>query len=135
RPLGSILWALARFACLCGVAVAVDLPETHPPARRSRDGIGSIFRSYTELLMDAQFFGSATPVGLALGLIFAYVASAPSLFMQILRGLTKRLQPALRRQRRRTDRGGAGQRLAHPPPRHARHPALGLDRQRASAFL
>ena len=28
---GSIFWVLAAFACLCGVAVAVDLPETHPP--------------------------------------------------------------------------------------------------------
>ena len=79
---GSIFWALAGFACVCGVAVAVDLPETHPPARRSRDAIGTVFGHYGELLRDVRFLGYAAPVSLALGLIFAYVASAPSLFMQ-----------------------------------------------------
>ena len=79
---GSIFWALAGFACLCGVAVAVDLPETHPRERRTRDSIGSIGRQYASLIVDLRFVGYAAPVSLALGSIFAYVASAPSLFMQ-----------------------------------------------------
>ena len=79
---GSIFWALAGFACLCGVAVAIDLPETHAVERRSRDSIATIVRSYAGLIVDRRFVGYAMPVSLALGLIFAYVASAPSLFMQ-----------------------------------------------------
>jgi MFS transporter, DHA1 family, multidrug resistance protein len=79
---GSIFWALAGFACLCGVAVAVDLPETHPPSRRTRESVGSIARRYAAMVVDGRFVGYAAPVSLALGLIFAYVASAPSLFMQ-----------------------------------------------------
>ncbi|WP_406694711.1 Bcr/CflA family multidrug efflux MFS transporter [Singulisphaera sp. Ch08] len=79
---GLIFWALAGFACLCGIAVAVDLPETHPPSRRTRDSIGSIGRRYAAMIVDRKFVGYAAPVSLALGLIFAYVASAPSLFMQ-----------------------------------------------------
>ncbi len=79
---GSIFWALAGFACICGVAVAIDLPETHPPARRNRDSIATVFRRYAALFVDARFMGYAAPVSLALGLIFAYVASAPSVFMQ-----------------------------------------------------
>ncbi len=79
---GSIFWALGGFACLCGVAVAVDLPETHPPARRTRDTMGSIGRRYASMIVDRRFVGYAIPVSLALGLIFAYVASAPSMFMQ-----------------------------------------------------
>ena len=79
---GSIFWALAGFACLCGVAVAVDLPETHPLSRRSRDPVATVFRRYAEMIVDLRFVGYAAPVSLALGLIFAYVASAPSLFMQ-----------------------------------------------------
>jgi len=86
---GLIFWALAGFACLCGVAVAVDLPETHPPSRRSRDTIATVFRRYGEMLFDLRFVGHAAPVSLALGLIFAYVASAPSLFMQFY-GLSPR---------------------------------------------
>ena len=79
---GSIFWALAGFACLCGFAVAFDLPETHPVRRRSRDSIASIFGRYAAMIVDRRFLGYAAPVSLALGLIFAYVASAPSLFMQ-----------------------------------------------------
>jgi DHA1 family bicyclomycin/chloramphenicol resistance-like MFS transporter len=80
---GSIFWALAGFACLCGVAVAIDLPETHAPERRSRDSIGSIARNYASLIIDRRFIGYAAPVSLALGLIFAYVASAPFMFLQV----------------------------------------------------
>jgi MFS transporter, DHA1 family, multidrug resistance protein len=79
---GSIFWALAGFACLCGVAVAIDLPETHPPSRRNRDSIATIFQRYGRLIVDRRFLGYAAPVSLALGSIFAYVASAPSIFMQ-----------------------------------------------------
>jgi MFS transporter, DHA1 family, multidrug resistance protein len=82
---GSIFWALAAFGCLCGVAVAVDLPETHPPARRSQDSVTTVFRRYAALIVDRRFIGYAAPVSLALGLIFAYVASAPSVFMQIFK--------------------------------------------------
>jgi MFS transporter, DHA1 family, multidrug resistance protein len=79
---GSIFWALAGFACVCGVAVAIDLPETHPIERRNRDSIASVFRRYGTLLLDRKYMGYALPVSLALGLIFAYVASSPSVFMQ-----------------------------------------------------
>jgi MFS transporter, DHA1 family, multidrug resistance protein len=82
---GSIFWALGGFACVCGVAVAVDLPETHPLSRRSRDSVATIFRRYAALIVDRRFIGYAAPVSLALGLIFAYVASAPSVFMQIFK--------------------------------------------------
>ena len=34
------------------------------------------------MIVDRRFMGYAAPVSLALGMIFAYVASAPSLFMQ-----------------------------------------------------
>jgi DHA1 family bicyclomycin/chloramphenicol resistance-like MFS transporter len=79
---GAIFWALGVFACLCGAAVAVDLPETHPPDRRDREPFLSVFPRYAELLVDRRFVGYAAPASLSLGLIFAYVASAPSMFMQ-----------------------------------------------------
>ena len=37
------------------------------------------------MIVDRRFMGYAAPVSLALGLIFAYVASAPSVFMQYFR--------------------------------------------------
>lgn len=77
----SIFWALAGFACVCGAAVAFGLPETHPAERRTRDTAARLGRRYAEMLFDRRFMGYAVPVSLALGLIFAYVASAPSLLM------------------------------------------------------
>jgi DHA1 family bicyclomycin/chloramphenicol resistance-like MFS transporter len=79
---GSIFWALAGFACLCGAAVALGLPETHPAGRRVGHPAGELGRQYAGMLVDRRFMGYAAPVSLALGMIFAYVASAPSLFMQ-----------------------------------------------------
>ena len=79
---GSIFWALAGFACLCGLFVAVDLPETHPPDRRDREPVLAIFPRYAAMIVDRRFLAYAAPSSLALGLIFAYVAAAPSLFMQ-----------------------------------------------------
>ena len=79
---GSIFWALAAFACACGVFVAVDLPETHPPERRDRQPVLAIFPRYAAMIVDRRFLAYAAPSSLALGLIFAYVASAPSLFLQ-----------------------------------------------------
>jgi MFS transporter, DHA1 family, multidrug resistance protein len=79
---GSIFWALAGFACLCGTAVALGLPETHPPKNRTRHSAAELGRSYAGMIVDRKFMGYAVPVSLTLGMIFAYVASAPSLFMQ-----------------------------------------------------
>ena len=79
---GLIFWALAGFACVCGVAVSLELPETHPVEQRTRDSVAELARRYAGLIVDRRFMGYAAPVSLALGMIFAYVASAPSLFMQ-----------------------------------------------------
>jgi MFS transporter, DHA1 family, multidrug resistance protein len=79
---GSIFWALAGFACLCGAAVALGLPETHPAGRRTSHSARELIRIYAVMLGDGEFMGYAATVSLALGMIFAYVASAPSLFMQ-----------------------------------------------------
>ena len=79
---GAIFWALAGFGALCGIAVAVDLPETLPPERRNLDSLATIGRRYAEMIVNLRFLSYALPVSLALGVIFAYVASAPSLFIQ-----------------------------------------------------
>ena len=79
---GAIFWALAAFAALCGLFVLVDLPETLPAERRDREPVRAIFPKYAATIVDRRFLAYAAPSGLALGSIFAYVASAPSLFME-----------------------------------------------------
>ncbi len=77
-----IFWALGAFACVCAVGVLIDLPETHPPERRQRESLGSVVPQYASLALDRRFLVYASPASLSLGLVFTYVASAPSLFMQ-----------------------------------------------------
>ena len=79
---GLIFWALGAFALTCGLAVAIDLPETLPADRRVSDPIGSVFGRYAAIAVDRMFLAQAAPVGLALAIILAYVASAPSLFLE-----------------------------------------------------
>ena len=132
---GSIFWALVGFACICGVAVAVDLPETHPFECRNRDSIVSVFRRYGALLVDFRYMGYAVPVSLALGLIFAYVASSPSLFHAVLQTFTDSLQSGFRQQCRWLDWCCPGEPLAYPPPRYPYDPPGRVDRQCMAAVL
>ncbi|WP_437228525.1 multidrug effflux MFS transporter [Planctomicrobium sp. SH661] len=78
-----IFWVLGIFGCLCGIAVYFDLPETHHPSNRRSDSFGTVMGQYVSMMFDRRFIGYAAPVSLALGELFAYVASAPSLFMDV----------------------------------------------------
>ncbi|MDG3006861.1 Bcr/CflA family multidrug efflux MFS transporter [Paludisphaera mucosa] len=81
----AIFWSLAAFACVCGLGVLVDMPETLAEDRRDREPAASILPRYAEVFSDRRFLGYAVPSSLALGMIFAYVTSAPSMFLQHFR--------------------------------------------------
>ena len=81
----TIFWALGGFACVCGLGVWLDMPETLPEARRDREPASSIAPRYAEVFLDRRFLAYAAPSSLALGMIFAYVTSAPSMFLQHFR--------------------------------------------------
>jgi MFS transporter, DHA1 family, multidrug resistance protein len=82
---GAIFWALGAFAAACGLFVLVDLPETLPASRRDREPVRAVFPKYAAMIVDRRFLAYALPSGLALGTIFAYVASAPTLFLGFYR--------------------------------------------------
>ena len=79
-----IFYALGLFALICAVALVVDLPETHPPERRTRSSVGKLTGQYLRLLINFRYMGYALVGSLALGQIFAYVSSAPLYFMEIV---------------------------------------------------
>lgn len=58
------------------------LPETLPPARRRREGVGGALRSYRVLLRDRQFIALAMVPGLVFGALMSYVAGSPFVFQQ-----------------------------------------------------
>lgn len=78
----AIFWSLALFACACGAGVLRDMPETLAEERRDREPAVSIAPRYVEVFTDRRFLGYAIPSSLALGMIFAYVTSAPSMFLK-----------------------------------------------------
>ncbi|UNX54149.1 multidrug effflux MFS transporter [Georgenia sp. TF02-10] len=69
--------ALAVLGLVLLVVVALALPETLPPARRRRDGLGGTLRGYRTLLRDRQFMGLAVLPGLGLAALMSYVAGSP----------------------------------------------------------
>ncbi len=78
--------AIFAVLALLGVGLMVVmwrfLPETLPPARRRREGVGGALRSYRVLLRDRQFIALAIIPGLVFGALMSYVAGSPFVFQQ-----------------------------------------------------
>lgn len=79
----GLFLALAVLGGLVTVAVAVVLPETLPPQRRSGAGAGQVLRTYRWLLRDRVFVGYALTLGLAFGSLFTYVAGSPFVYQEL----------------------------------------------------
>ncbi|OJW14698.1 MAG: MFS transporter [Planctomycetales bacterium 71-10] len=84
----AIFWSLAAIAVACGLGVLFDMPETLAEGRRDREPAASILPRYALVAADGRFLGYAIPSSLALGMIFAYVTAAPTMFMRHF-GLTQ----------------------------------------------
>ncbi|MDE6218614.1 MAG: MFS transporter, partial [Muribaculaceae bacterium] len=67
---------LTLFAVLL-FCLATKLKETLPPARRNRGNLVSIFSNYGTLLRNRPFMIHSLLKGSALGMLFAYISSAP----------------------------------------------------------
>lgn len=76
----AVFWALALLALIIGTIVAVFLPETLPPQRRSNRGLRAVFRGYGVLLADRPFVSLAVLPGLGMGVIMSYVAGSTFVF-------------------------------------------------------
>lgn len=104
---GSIFWALAGFACICGVAVAIDLPETHPPARRNRDSIATVFRRYAALRR-RQIHGLCRAGQPGTRIDIRVCCFGPIRVHAVFQPVSRGLQPHLRRQCHWLDRRRSG---------------------------
>lgn len=79
----SIFWVLSGFGVLCLALVALGLPESLPPERRSRAGLGQALATYRHLLADRHFVGYALAGGLVSAGMFAYISGSPFVFIEI----------------------------------------------------
>ena len=79
----AIFWVLAAVGALALLLCALFLPETLPPGRRQRGGLGATLRGAARLLGDARFLGAALPGACAIAGMFAYIAGSPFVFIAL----------------------------------------------------
>jgi DHA1 family bicyclomycin/chloramphenicol resistance-like MFS transporter len=78
----SIFVSLTVFSAVCGLAVALWLPETLP-ADAPKHPLGGTLGRYIELFRDREFIAFALCGGLAMGGMFAYIAGSPFVFIEL----------------------------------------------------
>ena len=80
----GIFWAMAIFALFVLVACIIWLPETHPPAARTRLRISSLARGSWAVLRNRRFLLLALAACFNFGALFVYIVSAPVLVLDYL---------------------------------------------------
>ena len=79
----TIFWFMAGTSLLAILLVALYLPETLPPSRRTHGGVRKVARSYRVLLGDRHFLGLMLMMGTAQASFFAFLGASPILFMDL----------------------------------------------------
>ncbi|TWT85999.1 Bicyclomycin resistance protein [Posidoniimonas polymericola] len=79
-PWQTVFWVLAAIGVACAAAVALTLGESLPREERSEQLRGMIGRSLT-FFTHGTFLPYALAIGMACGALFAYIAAAPTVFM------------------------------------------------------
>jgi MFS transporter, DHA1 family, multidrug resistance protein len=79
----GIFASLAIFGVLSLAAAAACLPESLPPARRSKRGFAEMAAVYGHLLRHRRFLRYAIALGCVSGVNFAYIAGAPLVFIEL----------------------------------------------------
>jgi DHA1 family bicyclomycin/chloramphenicol resistance-like MFS transporter len=79
----AIFWLLAGFGLLCLALVLLGLPESLPPERRARVGLGQALSTYGRLLADQRFIGYALAGGFISAGMFAYISGSPFVVIEL----------------------------------------------------
>ncbi|HEV7168929.1 MAG TPA: multidrug effflux MFS transporter [Micrococcaceae bacterium] len=86
-PWQAVFWALTGFGMLMLLCSVFVVPETLPPARRRRGGLGDVVGSSWEVLRTPSFMAYALVFGFTFGSLFSYI-SASSFVLQNVLGLS-----------------------------------------------
>lgn len=73
----GVFWALATVGLVGLAMVLLILPETRPPAMRTRASLAQAWTGYGTLLRDGRFLVRALMASLTLGGFYVYVAGSP----------------------------------------------------------
>jgi DHA1 family bicyclomycin/chloramphenicol resistance-like MFS transporter len=80
-PWRTIFWVIGALGAAGLVGSLLRLRETHHGERRKLE-LGSVMRTYGELLRDRAFMGYVLTGGLAMAGMFAYIVGSPYVFME-----------------------------------------------------
>ncbi|MGK9067163.1 multidrug effflux MFS transporter [Stutzerimonas chloritidismutans] len=78
----AIFVSLTIFSALCGIAVALRLPETLP-ADAPKLPLGGTLGRYLALFRDREFIAYALAGGVAMAGMFGYIAGSPFVFIEL----------------------------------------------------
>lgn len=80
----SIFIGLAIFAALSTLSVVLLVPETLPPAKRHKGGLGETFRMARRVLANRQFVSHGAILWFGFGLMFTYICSSSFIIQNVL---------------------------------------------------
>lgn len=86
-PLGGwhgIFWVLAGFTSVLALALALLLPETHPPAQRTAFVPRTLLASYASFGRDRPFWPLLISSSVNFAGLFLYISSAPRIVRELL---------------------------------------------------
>lgn len=78
----AIFWFLALFGAACLAGIALALPETRPPAQRTRGGLRATLATYGRLLISRRFLGFVLSTGFPASGMFVYITASPHLLIE-----------------------------------------------------
>ncbi|MEV6211317.1 Bcr/CflA family multidrug efflux MFS transporter [Kitasatospora sp. NPDC051914] len=79
----AVFAVLAAIGALLLATAVPALPESLPPERRNRGGLGRTVRSFGGLLGDRRFMGYALSAGSAFAAMFAYISGSSFVLQQV----------------------------------------------------
>ncbi len=79
----GVFWALAAFGTLIGISAYFALPESRPDWVAQRARAESPFHAYWAVLQNREFLRYAVVGSLSSASLFAFISSAPHLFMEV----------------------------------------------------
>ncbi|MGX5357011.1 multidrug effflux MFS transporter [Kocuria sp. KH4] len=83
-PWQTVFWALAVFGLLMLACSVLVVPETLPPHRRHRGGVGAVVGGSWRVLRTPSFMGYALAFGSAFGALFSYISASSFVVQNVL---------------------------------------------------
>ncbi|MEX5269480.1 multidrug effflux MFS transporter [Kocuria sabuli] len=83
-PWQTVFWALAAFGLLMLACSVLVVPETLPPHRRHRGGVGAVVDGSWRVLRTPSFMAYALAFGLAFGALFSYISASSFVVQNVL---------------------------------------------------